>query len=285
MDPISIASAEEAEVAKTMQNYISIFSSAELRQIITAAAVLIIGILLVKLIMRLVSRGLKHSRFLPPATHTIISALIRFVLYFIVVVTAAGVIGIPITSFVAILSVIGVAVSLAVQGLLSNLVGGFILLSARPFDVGHFIEAGGISGSVQEIGLMYTRLQAPDGRLIHIPNSVLYTQQVINYSSLGKRRITLTLSASYDSPPELVREAILLAVQRVGGFHGDPAPMIQLESYGDNAIAYNVHIWCDGSDFIRKKYELNEAIYAAFRDKGVVFTYPHVNVHMAQANP
>lgn len=271
------------EVAQTVENYFQILSSAERRQLITAAVILVLGILAVKLIIRLVKKGLKHSRVLPPSTHTIVLTILRFVLYFVVVVTAANAVGIPISSFVAILSVVGIAVSLAVQGLLSNLVGGFILLGAKPFEVGDFVEADGVSGSVAEIGTMYTRLQAPDGRLVFIPNSSLNTQKIINYTALGKRRITLTFSVSYDDPPEKVREAVLLAAERVGGFLAEPAPMFQLETYGDSAIGYNFHIWCDGADFIRLKYELNETLYTVFREKGVTFTYPHLNVHTLPA--
>ena len=268
------------ETVETVETYVNLIKSTEIKKLVFVVLGMVLGFILVRLILRLLKKILKKSRHLPESTHTILCTLLRILLDLIVIITAAGYLGIPMTSFVALLSVIGIAVSLAVQGLLTNLVGGFIILGSKPFEVGHFIEACSLSGTVKQIGIIYTRLQAPDGRIIFIPNGTLYTSQVINYTALGTRRVTLTPSASYDNSPDEVRAAILLAVSRVPGIFQDPAPVIQLEAYGDSSISYNVHVWCGGSDFIRVKYELNEALYQAFKDSGVIMTYPHLNVHM-----
>ena len=269
------------ETVETVQTYVSLFASLDVQTILIALGGLILGFVLVRLILHLQKKALAHSRYLPPSTHSIIRSLTRIGLDFLVIVTVANYVGIPISTFVALLSVIGIAISLAVQGLLSNLVGGFLLLGAKPFEVGHFIETGGITGTVREIRMIYTRLEAPDGRFIYLPNSSLFTSQVVNYTQLGKRRITLTVSASYDNSPQQVREAISLALSRMEGVYEEPAPVIQLEAYGDSAITYNIHFWCEGGNFLTLKYAMNEELYSAFHEKGVQMTYPHLNVHMA----
>ena len=265
---------------ETMDSIRQTLAGLDLKTALLAVLFLVLGIVAVKLFIRLERKVLTRSRYLPPSTHNIVLTLSRFVLYFVLVVTVAGYVGIPVTSFVAVLSVVGIAVSLAVQGLLTNLVGGFIILGAQPMEVGQFVETNGLMGTVDRIGMIYTRLIGIDGRLIYLPNAGLYTSQVINYSQYGKRRVTAVISASYGDPPDRVREAIQLALSRVEGIHPDPAPLIWLESYGDSGIVYNVHVWCDGSAFLRVKYSLNEQLYYAFRDKGLTIPFHQVDVHL-----
>ena len=266
------------EAVETVQNYARIISGLDWRTAVTALAILVLGFILVKLILRLERKALSRGRVLPPSTHTMVLTLSKVILYFVVLITAANYVGLPVTSFVAVLSVVGIAVSLAVQGLLSNLVGGFIILGARPLEVGQFVETAGVMGTVDRIGMVYTRLVGIDGRLIYLPNSALYTSQVVNYSQYGKRRVTAVISAHYGHSPEEVREAIRLALSRVEGIHQDPAPMIWLENFADSGIVYNVHAWCDGSAFLQTKYALNEALWHAFRERGITIPYPHVQV-------
>jgi small conductance mechanosensitive channel len=273
------------QAVETVQNYARIISGLDWKTAVTAVAILVLGFLLVKLVLRLESRALEKSRFLPPSTHAMIKTLSKVLLYLVVLITAAGYVGIPMTSFVAVLSVVGIAVSLAVQGLLGNLVGGFIILGARPLEVGQFVETSGVMGTVDRIGMVYTRLVGIDGRLIYLPNSALYTSQVVNYSQYGKRRVTAVISVQYGFSPEEVREAIQLAISRVEGIHQDPAPMIWLDSFGDSGIVYNAHVWCDGSAFLRVKYALNDALWHAFREKGVTIPYPHLQVLMGDDSP
>ena len=264
----------------TMDSIRQTLTGLDWRTALMAVVFLVLGILLVKLFVRVEKKALTKSRYLPPSTHSIVLTLSRIVLYFILIVTVAGFVGIPVTTFVAVLSVVGIAVSLAVQGLLTNLVGGFIILGAQPLEVGQFVETGGLMGTVDRIGMIYTRLIGIDGRLIYLPNATLYTSQVINYSQYGKRRATAVISASYGDPPDKVREAIQLAISRVEGVHPEPGPFIWLESYGDSGIVYNVHVWCDGSVFLQVKYSLNEQLYYAFREKGLTIPFHQVDVHL-----
>ena len=270
--------------AETVESYVALAKGLDHTQLIYAAAVLVIGLVLVRLVLlRLFDRFMRrNSKARLPST-SIIRTAVRFLLDFTVVMIAANVAGIPLTSFVAIFSIIGIALSLAVQGVLSNLAGGIIIMTTNPFEIGHFIEYNGMSGTVTDISPMHTRVDAPDGRVIFVPNSVLTNSQVINYSMKPARRIELTVSASYGNSPDEVRGAVLEAIRRVPAIAQDPAPIVHVESYGDSAITYSVYAWCASPVFWATKYDLNEALYAAFADKGVAMTYPHLNVHMVES--
>ena len=264
---------------ETVQQYVSIFQSLDWQTGLKAAAILLIGFTIVKLLLKTVRKGLKKSH-IPTTVHTMVLTLLRIVLDLVVILSAANAIGIPVTSFIALLSLIGFAISLAAQGILSNLASGFIVLSSRPFEVGHFIEHDSITGTVREIRMLHTRIETPDGKMIYIPNSMLAAGRVINYSETGKRRVEISVSASYENSPEQVKNAIRAAIQKTAGVLEDPGPMIFLENYGDSAISYRLMVWVNGADFLTVKNVLNEMLYSAFAENHVEMTYPHLNLHM-----
>ena len=274
------SAAETAEELNSVEEVVDLFKGLDQQTALTGLIVLVVGLVIAHLLVMLFTRLLERGRIIPKSLHTILKTVVRVLLDLIAVMIAASVIGIPVTSFVAVFSVFGLAVTLGVQGMLSNFVGGVIILVSKPFEVGNFISYDTISGTVKEIGIMHTRLCGPDNVMHYVPNSLLYTSRVTNYSAVSERRIDLTVSASYDSAPGEVRAAVMKAIAAVPGLMSEPAPVIQLETYGDSAITYNIRVWCPAASFIDCKYALNEQLYAAFRESGVAMTYPHVNVHM-----
>ena len=276
---MSLDSLASAPSEETVQKYVDVFQKVDLKTAAVTVTILVVGLLLTRLIRKAVGKGLERSN-VPKTLHSMLLTTLRLLLDLLVILTAANYIGIPVTSFVTLLGLAGLAISLALQGALSNLAGGFIILATHPFEVGHFIEQDGISGTVKEIRMLHTRLETPDGRMIYIPNSSISGARVINYTETGKRRVDLSVSASYDNSPAQVREAVLDAISRVEGILPDPEPVVALESYGDSAIQYTVLVWVNGADFITIKRALSEEMYTAFADHGVEMTYPHVNVHM-----
>ena len=217
-----------------VEEVINIAKSQTPQKIIAAAIVLVVGLILSRMVVKLINRLLEKYRVVPSVT-SMLRTMIRFVIDLIVVMIAANVLGIPITSFVAVFSVIGIAISLAVQGVLSNLAGGLIILTVKTFEIGQFVETDGYSGTVKDINLMYTRLLAPDGRVIFVPNSTTYTNRLINYSMNPQRRIEISVSASYDNTPEEVKQALMKAVRRIPQILSDAEPVVHLENYGDSA--------------------------------------------------
>ena len=249
-------------------------------QLIYGLAVLAICLLVSRYAVKLAERALKRGRMVEPRLHTILLAGLKWALYLVSVLVAANILGVPITSFVALFSLAGLAISLAAQGVLSNLAGGLIILGSKPFVLGDYIESDAFAGTVKDIGILNTNLTSPDGKLIFVPNSLIYTSKIVNYTTLGRRRLDLSVSASYDAAPEAVRAAAMKAMEGLTGICPDPEPEVLLESYGDSAIAYIVRLWTAVEDYWKVRYALNERLYGAFRDCGVEMTYPHLNVHM-----
>ena len=276
---MDLSSLSQAPSEETVQEYVTIFQQIDWKTGLSALAMLVLGFILVRLILKAFEKGLRSSR-VPASLHTMIRTLLRIVLDVIVLLTVANYIGIPVTSFITLLGLIGLAVSLALQGILSNLASGFIILMSHPFEVGHFIEHDGVSGSVREIRMLHTRLETPDGKMIYVPNASLSGARLINYTETGKRRMDLLVSASYANSPEQVRTAILSAVRQTPEILQDPAPVVSVEKYADSAIEYGIFVWVLSGDFITVRRGLNERLYAAFAENGVEMTYPHLNVHM-----
>ena len=263
-----------------MEQTLSVLQGLPLERILIGVAVLVLCLVVSRILMKLFARFLNRAKQIDPSLHSMLRAMLRFVLYFISILFAANVLGVPINSFLALFSVIGLAVSLAVQGVLNNLAGGIIILASKPFSLGDYIETDAVAGTVKEIGILHTRMISVDGKMIFVPNNLLYTSKLVNYTSSGARRIDLNLSAAYYNPPEQVRAAALEAVAAVPGILTDPAPQLLVEAYGDSAIQYTLRCWVRSTDYTDARYALNEAVYGAFSKNGVEMTYPHVNVHM-----
>jgi len=263
-----------------MDQVLNILKSIDFNRILLGLVVLAACLLATRVIMRLTNRLLKRTRHIDPSLHTMLKTALRIVLYFISIVFSANAMGVPVSSFLAVFSVVGLAVSLAVQGVLSNLAGGVIILASKPFALGDYIETDAVSGTVKDIGFLHTRMIAPDGKMIFVPNNLLYNSKLINYSSSGTRRIDLNVSAAYDCSPNEVRTAAMAAIRATPGVLHDPAPEVLLEAYGESAIQYVVRAWTPAQDYLSTRYALSEAVYQAFRENGVKMTYPHINVHM-----
>jgi len=263
-----------------MEKFLESIKGIGLDRFLIALAVLAICLVATRYLMRMFARLLGRMQKIDPSLHSMLTAVMRVLLVFLSVMIAVNVIGIPITSFLALFSVVGIAVSLAVQNVLANLAGGVILLASKPFTLGDFVETDGIMGTVKEIGFLHTRMETFDGKMIFVPNDVLQTSKLINYSTSGTRRIDLTVSASYANTPDQVRAAVMQAIEETPGILPDPAPMVVLENYGEHAILYAIRAWAKAADFGTARYGLNERLYTAFRQNGVEMTYPHINVHM-----
>lgn len=245
---------------------------------VPAILILVIGLLVIRLVMETVKKILAKSK-LEKAAHSLIKTAIRVVLYILLALITASKLGIDVTGVVALASVLTLAVSLAVQNLLANVFSGFTLLYTKPFSSGDFVEIAGQSGTVQEIGLTYTKLATPDNKNVFIPNSAVTAAEIVNYTVLGTRRVNVDISASYDAPTQAVLEALLEA-GNVPTRLEEKAPFAALSSYGDSAINYVLHVWCTADDYWTTLFAVNEKVREVFAAKGIEMTYPHLNVHL-----
>ncbi len=245
---------------------------------ITFLMILLVGIIIIRIIGKIINKMLAKSK-LEKAAHGMIRSLVKTVLYLLLALMAASSLGVDVTGVLALASVATLAVSLALQDLLSNLVGGFTLVYTHPFSAGDYVEIAGQSGTVEEIGMTYTKLLTPDNRLTQIPNSSVVSSEIINYSCTGKRRVAIDVSASYNAPVDKVIEALKEAAS-VEGILTDPAVFAAVTSYGDHAIHYVVRVWCPTD----KYWDVHNAtiynIKKVFDREGIQMTYPHLNVHL-----
>lgn len=252
-----------------------------MNKLLSAVLLLAICLVVVKVLMTIVTRILQKSK-LERSLHTFVRTVIKAVLLFLTVVIVAASLGIDVTSLIAVLSVFGLAVSLAVQNSLSNVAGGLQVLGSKPFVVGDYVEAGGVSGTVAEVGIFYTKINTGDNKLIQVPNSQIANEKIINYTAEKERRVDLTFTTSYDAPVETVKKTI----EEVMGGHSlvqvTPAPFVRVSNYGDSAIEYTVRAWCATGDYWTVHFDLMEQVKAAFDKAGIEMTYPHVNVHVME---
>lgn len=249
-------------------------------KVIPALIITVVGFFVIHAVMKLFTRALAKSK-LERAAHGLLIGLTRVVLFLLLGMMVAEKLGVNVSGVVALASVASLAISLSLQDVLSNVISGFTLLSTHPFKAGDFVEIGGQSGTVTEIGLTYTRIATADNRMVSIPNSAVIAAQIVNYSVTGTRRVDITVSAGYDTPVETALEALLEAA-KVPTALDTPAPFAGVKNYGDSAIEYVLQVWTNSDDYWTTLFTANQAIKTVFDEKGVILTYPHLNVHLDQ---
>lgn len=256
----------------------SLSGSLFFKKLMGTVLILVIGVLVIRVIMRLITAALEKSH-LEKAAHSLILSLARAAMYVLLFLIAASQMGLDVSSIVALASVLTLALSLALQNMVSNLIGGFVILYTHPFHSGDYVEIAGQGGTVKEISMTYTVLATPDNRIISIPNSAVAAAQVVNYSSADSRRVELTVTASYDAPTQKVLDALVLA-GTVDNALLNPAPSAVIVSYDDSAIRYSLRIWVKPGDYWDVYFQVNQRIKDVFDQQGIEMTYPHLNVHL-----
>ena len=260
------------------QNFLNSVGSFLLVTVLPLAIILVAGILLIQLAIKLLRKALVKAKLEKVAGNLIVT-LIQIILYGLLCLILAAKMGIDVTGIVALASVLTLAVSLAVQTLLTNVISGFTLLYTKPFRAGDYVEVGGQAGSVKSIGLTYTELTTPDNKNIFIPNSAVTAAEIVNYTVMGTRRVEITVTASYDSPIDDVLEALKEAAQ-VETRLPDKEPFVAVKNYGESAIEYVLHIWSTADDYWTTLFDVNKRIKEVFDAKDLRMTYPHLNVHL-----
>lgn len=255
------------------------FTGLSLSKLISVAILAVCCVLIIKLVQHFLNRILAQGK-IEKSLHSFLRNSVNILLWFLFALILASAVGIDVTSLVAVLSVAGLAVSLAVQGSLSNLAGGIQVLTAKPFKVGDYIETNSVSGTVKEIGMAHTKLVTVDNKLIYIPNSEIAGAKIINYNPEERRRVDLVFSASYDDPTERVIAAIRSVIAAHPKALQDPVPFVRLSAYKDSCIDYTVRVWCETVDYWDLYFDLLEQVRTAFEQQGITMTYPHVNIHI-----
>ena len=246
--------------------------------IFKALIALVLGVLAIRIIMKIIRVTLEKSK-LEKAAHSLITSLAAATMYILLGLTVLSTMGIDVTSIVALASVLTLALSLALQNMVSNIIGGFTILYTGPFHSGDYVEIAGQGGTVREINMTYTMLATADNRLISIPNSAVVSAQIINYSAAETRRVEILVSASYDAPTQKVIDALVLA-GTVDNVLLEPAPKAVVTTYADSAINYSLRLWTKNEDYWDVYFTVNQRVKTIFDEQGIEMTYPHINVHL-----
>ncbi len=247
--------------------------------IVFAVLIALVGVGIAKLLLRAVKKLLSKSSF-DHSLQNVLLIIVRIVLYVIVSLVVADYLGLPVTSLLAVVSVAGLAVSLAIQDSLANVFGGMLLLAAKTFKSGDYVQLNGLEGTVIDVNLMNTNLRTADGKAVRIPNKDVQAAPIVNYSSQPLRRVEVRVTASYDDATANVKAALCDAIDCVPLLLSDPAPVVALAAYQASSIEYVVQAWTVSADYWTAFYALNEAIRDCFDKHNIHMTYDHVNVHM-----
>ena len=243
-----------------------------------SVVILVLGIFAIRIIRKLLKTSLEKIR-LEKAAHSLITSLANAAMYILLGLTVASSLGIDVTSIVALASVLTLAFSLALQNMVSNIIGGFTILYTQPFHSGDYVEIAGQGGTVKEINMTYTMLATADNKLISIPNSAVVAAQIVNFSAAQTRRVEVAVSASYEAPTQKVIDALVLA-GTVDHVLTDPAPRAVVTAYGDSAISYSLRLWVNTPDYWDVYFQVTQRVKDIFDQQEIEMTYPHLNVHI-----
>ncbi|MDH3614581.1 MAG: mechanosensitive ion channel [Gammaproteobacteria bacterium] len=248
----------------------------------TAIVIFYVG----RIVVRLLTRGLRkvmERQQVDQTLVTFVSNLVGMVLLIIVIIAAISALGIQTTSFIAILGAAGLAVGLALQGSLSNFAAGVLIVLFRPYKVGDWVEAAGISGSVEEVQILTTVLKTGDNKQVIVPNSQIMNSVITNYSANDTRRVDMVVGVSYDDDLDKVRSTLEELMAAEDRALDEPACTIAVSELADSSVNFVVRPWVKTSDYWSVKFDLTEAIKKRFDKEGISFPFPQQTVHLHKA--
>lgn len=244
-----------------------------------AVLVLLIGFAVTKWLLKLLHKSKLFER-LDTNAQTFINNSIDVILKLIIFITAIVILGVPQASIVAVLGSCGLALGLALQGGLSNIASGVIIMFCKPFHVGDYIISGSISGVVKNIGLYYTLITTPDNQDISVPNSSLANSTISNLSTEAFRRLDFDFKISYDSDIDLTRKVLLATAQMNDLISKETAPEVFVAEHGDSSITMKLRVWCKAEDYWTVYFDMWEDVKKAFDKFEIEIPYNYVNVVM-----
>lgn len=248
-------------------------------KLIGAIIVLIIGSMIIKMIINAFKSMLNKKQTdesLKPFLTSLVSALLKVMLF----ISVLGMIGIEMTSFIAILGAAGLAVGMALSGTLQNFAGGVMILIFKPFKVGDVITAQGYTGSVAEIQIFNTILKTPDNKTIIIPNGGLSTGSMINFSTETQRRVDWTFGIAYGDDVDKTKEVIMGLIKEDNRIKNEPEPFIAVAELADSSVNFAVRVWVDAPDYWAVFFAMNENVYKTFAKQGLNIPFPQMDVHV-----
>ena len=265
---------DQTIAALTIPEQIWLWLRLHMMDIAGAFAVLIIGLLLAGIISRWVERAMTRSSRFEPTVANFLSSVVKYALWALVLVTVLAQFGVETTSILAALGGMALAVGLALQGTLSNVASGVMILVQKPFKVGEAISAGVVTGTVQQIGLFTTELKQFDGLFVMVPNSELWNQAIVNFTRHATRRLELVVGIGYGDSMDQARRELLALAEADDRVLDDPAPVTFVNSLDDSSVGIGMRVWCKTPDYLGLSWDLTEAAKARFDETGISIPFP-----------
>ncbi len=252
-------------------------------KVVLAILTLIIGLWVIKLITKGARKGMDKRNFDPSLSPFLITVL-GMLLKVMLVISVIGMVGIEVTSFIAVLGAAGLAIGLALQGTLQNFAGGVVILLLKPFKVGDVINAKGYLGSVKEIQIFYTIISTFDKKTVYVPNGSLANSDMTNLSQDEVKRNAWTFGIAYGDDYDKAKEVLQRLIDEDERILKDPESFIALESLGDSSVNIVVRAWSTAGDLWPVHFDMNEKVYKEFAKEGLNIPFPQMDVHLHKDN-
>lgn len=250
-------------------------------KVLMAIGILVVGLIVARL-LRAGIRKVLGLKAIPSIVASFVTNIAYIGMLAFVVIAAMQTVGIPTTSFIAVLGAAGLAVGLALQGSLSNFAAGFMLIIFRPFKQGDFVEAGGTAGVIEEIQVFTTIMKTPDNKKVIVPNSSIIGSNITNFSAHDKRRVDWVFGVSYGDDIDKVKATIRKVVEADKRVHKDPAVFVVLSAMADSSVNFTVRAWANSSDYWPLFFDINEAMKKAFDADDISIPFPQRDLHLFQ---
>ena len=273
----AVKALEKGELSQVLQQVTTLCIEAG-KSILLAILIFVVGRYLIKFINKMIGRMMERKK-VEPTIQSFLKSFINVLLTILLIITTVSALGVNTTSFAALLASAGVAVGMALSGNLQNLAGGIILLLFKPYKVGDYIEAQGVSGTVKEIQIFHTIILTVDNKQVYVPNGALSSGSVINYSSEPLRRVDLTVSVEYGTQVDTVKQALEDIIKADGRILTDPKPFVALGNLASSSIDFTVRTWVKGADYWPVYFDLTHTVYEEFNQRGIKFPFPQIQVH------
>ncbi|RUO78424.1 mechanosensitive ion channel domain-containing protein [Pseudidiomarina taiwanensis] len=246
---------------------------------IVAILILIVGKIVANSVAKLMGKGMQ-KREMDGAVVSFLTAIIRTVIFIAAILMALSQVGVQTTSFVAILGAAGLAIGLSLQGSLSNIASGVLIIMFRPFRAGEYVDAGGVSGTVQEVNIFQTILKTPDNKVVFVPNAQITGSPITNYSREDTRRVDLLIGVSYDADLHKTKEVLTGVLEAESRLLKDPAWNIQVHALNNSSVDFIVRPWVKSEDYWGVYWDLMREIKLALDKNGIGIPYPQMDVHL-----
>ncbi len=247
-------------------------------RLVGALVVFLIGNLIIRFVIKRLKTGKMASK-MDPMVHSFVTSVSKIGLYLILAVIVVSILGIETASIIAVIASAGAAIALGLQGSLSHLAGGVMLLIFRPFKIGDYVDVCGLSGTISEVGIFYTELTTVDNRICEVPNGTLIGSTIVNYSVKDTRRVDLEFNLALGQDVEAIKEVLKGVVAKEKAILEEPAAFVRMTEM-DGSLKLTVRVWVKGADYWDVKFNLTEAVNVALGENGIKAPHQQVDVHV-----